>query len=62
MKREIIRIEPLSTYLENWKAPTSAVTREFALAEDEVPVMLLSVGAELPGELAAEASASRSPK
>ena len=27
MKREIIRVEPLSTYLENWKAPTSAVTR-----------------------------------
>ena len=27
MKREIIRVEPLSTYLEKWKAPTSAVTR-----------------------------------
>jgi 2-iminobutanoate/2-iminopropanoate deaminase len=27
LKREIIRVEPLSTYLENWKAPTSAVTR-----------------------------------
>jgi 2-iminobutanoate/2-iminopropanoate deaminase len=27
VKREIIRIEPLSTYLENFKAPTSAVTR-----------------------------------
>jgi 2-iminobutanoate/2-iminopropanoate deaminase len=27
MDREIIRVEPLSTYLENWKAPTSAVTR-----------------------------------
>jgi 2-iminobutanoate/2-iminopropanoate deaminase len=26
MKREIIRVEPLSTWLENWKAPTSAVT------------------------------------
>jgi 2-iminobutanoate/2-iminopropanoate deaminase len=25
--REIIRVEPLSTYLENWKAPSSAVTR-----------------------------------
>jgi 2-iminobutanoate/2-iminopropanoate deaminase len=25
--REIIRVEPLSTYLERWKAPTSAVTR-----------------------------------
>jgi enamine deaminase RidA (YjgF/YER057c/UK114 family) len=24
--REIIRVEPLSTYLERWKAPTSAVT------------------------------------
>jgi 2-iminobutanoate/2-iminopropanoate deaminase len=27
VRREIIRVEPLSTYLENWKAPTSAVTR-----------------------------------
>jgi 2-iminobutanoate/2-iminopropanoate deaminase len=27
MKREIIRVEPLATYLERWKAPTSAVTR-----------------------------------
>src|SRR3984885_4138246 len=27
MKREIIRVEPLSTYLEKWKAPTSAVSR-----------------------------------
>ena len=27
MKREIIRVDPLSSYLERWKAPTSAVTR-----------------------------------
>lgn len=27
MNREVIRVEPLSTYLDNWKAPTSAVTR-----------------------------------
>jgi 2-iminobutanoate/2-iminopropanoate deaminase len=27
MKREVIRVEPLSTYMENWKAPTSAVAR-----------------------------------
>ena len=27
MRREIIRVEPLSTYLERWKAPTSAVIR-----------------------------------
>ena len=27
MARETIRVEPLSTWLENWKAPTSAVTR-----------------------------------
>jgi 2-iminobutanoate/2-iminopropanoate deaminase len=27
MKREIVRVEPLSTYLERWKAPTSVVTR-----------------------------------
>jgi nitroreductase len=26
-----------------------AVAREFGLAEDEVPVMLLSIGAERPG-------------
>jgi 2-iminobutanoate/2-iminopropanoate deaminase len=26
-RREIIRVEPLSTYLEGWKAPTSVVTR-----------------------------------
>ncbi|MFD2263064.1 RidA family protein [Lacibacterium aquatile] len=27
MKKEIIRVEPLSTYLERWKAPTSVVVR-----------------------------------
>jgi 2-iminobutanoate/2-iminopropanoate deaminase len=27
MKRDVIRVEPLSTYLENWKAPTSVATR-----------------------------------
>jgi 2-iminobutanoate/2-iminopropanoate deaminase len=27
MKREIIRVEPLSTWLERWRAPTSVVTR-----------------------------------
>src|ERR1700735_1215567 len=27
MKRTIIRVEPLSTYLERWRAPASAVTR-----------------------------------
>jgi 2-iminobutanoate/2-iminopropanoate deaminase len=27
MKKQIIRVEPLSTYLERWKAPTSAVIR-----------------------------------
>jgi 2-iminobutanoate/2-iminopropanoate deaminase len=27
MKRDTIRVEPLSSYLERWKAPTSAVTR-----------------------------------
>jgi 2-iminobutanoate/2-iminopropanoate deaminase len=30
MTREVIRVEPLSTYLEGWKAPTSAVTRHGA--------------------------------
>ncbi|MNG33262.1 hypothetical protein D3C84_1194750 [compost metagenome] len=29
-----------------------AVHREFGLAEDEVPVMLLSIGAERPGNWA----------
>ncbi|CAM5765032.1 RidA family protein [Bosea minatitlanensis] len=27
MKREIVRVEPLSGYLEHWKAPASVVTR-----------------------------------
>jgi 2-iminobutanoate/2-iminopropanoate deaminase len=27
LAREIIRVEPLSTYLENWKAPASVATR-----------------------------------
>ena len=27
MKREIIRVEPLSSWLERWNAPTSVVTR-----------------------------------
>ena len=27
MQREVIRVEPLSTWLERWKAPTSVVTR-----------------------------------
>jgi 2-iminobutanoate/2-iminopropanoate deaminase len=27
MSREIIRVEPLSTWLEHWKAPTSAMTK-----------------------------------
>ncbi len=35
-----------------------AVHREFGLAEKEVPVMLLSVGLERPGKLAAEAASS----
>jgi 2-iminobutanoate/2-iminopropanoate deaminase len=26
-KRETVRVEPISTWLERWKAPTSAVTR-----------------------------------
>jgi 2-iminobutanoate/2-iminopropanoate deaminase len=27
MNREIIRVEPIATYLENWQAPASVVTR-----------------------------------
>lgn len=30
MKREVIRVEPLSTYLERWKAPTSVIVRHGA--------------------------------
>ena len=27
MTKKIVRVEPISTYLERWKAPTSVVTR-----------------------------------
>jgi 2-iminobutanoate/2-iminopropanoate deaminase len=27
MKRQVIRVEPISSYLEKWKAPTSVVTK-----------------------------------
>ncbi len=27
MKREALRVEPISTYLDRWKAPTSPITR-----------------------------------
>jgi len=27
MKREALRVEPISSYLDRWKAPTSPVTR-----------------------------------
>lgn len=27
MKREVIRVEPISTWLDNWKAPVSVATR-----------------------------------
>jgi 2-iminobutanoate/2-iminopropanoate deaminase len=27
MKREVVRVEPISSWLERWKAPASAVTR-----------------------------------
>ena len=27
MKRQVIRVEPLSSYLDRWKAPTWAVRR-----------------------------------
>jgi hypothetical protein len=43
MNREIIRVEPLSTYLENWKAPTSAVTKHGAQVQ-----CLLHFGRSVP--------------
>ena len=37
MKREIIRVEPLATYLEGYKAPTSTVSSSLTLISSSVP-------------------------
>jgi len=55
MPREVIRIEPLSTWLENWKAPTSAVTRH----GDTVYVSGFPPFDPATGEVAADAPIER---
>ena len=55
MPREVIRVEPLSTWLENWKAPTSAVTRH----GDTVYVSGFPPFDPATGEVAADAPIER---
>jgi 2-iminobutanoate/2-iminopropanoate deaminase len=55
MPREVIRVEPLSTWLENWKAPTSAVTRH----GDTVYVSGFPPFDPPTGQVAADASIER---
>ncbi|SAK84329.1 endoribonuclease L-PSP [Caballeronia hypogeia] len=59
MAREIIRVEPLSTWLERFKAPTSAVTRHdgtvyvsgFPPFDPETGEVVADAGIELQTEL-----------
>ena len=46
MKREIIRVEPLSSYLERWKAPTSAVTRHGDIFKVHPPYRRTALGCQ----------------
>lgn len=55
MEREIIRVEPLSTRLENWGAPVSAVTR----ADDTIYVSGFPPFDPDTGEVAADAPIER---
>jgi len=57
MAKEIIRVEPLSTWLENWKAPASPVTRGGGMVYlSALPPFDPATGkvAEAPVELQAE--------
>jgi 2-iminobutanoate/2-iminopropanoate deaminase len=54
-KRETVRVEPISTWLERWKAPTSVVTR----TADTVDVSGLPPFDPASGEVAAGAPLER---
>jgi len=55
MSREVIRVEPLSTWLERWKAPTSVVTR----SGDTIYVSGLPPFDPATGEVVADAPIER---